>query len=150
MSACVRWRALMAASGSSIEAPLPWQRSDGCTGGGGAGKMEVRTLEMRRRRSSIWGAAEIIYNSKYLQMLRISSGCRARDNISMHDKAFNWTGHLGNKIKALCGEFSKPVSCDLQWFVLYMKQTGDNSPFESNLENQNICTSKFDTLCDNV
>lgn len=137
----------MAASGRSIEAPLPWQRSDGCTGGGGAGKMEVRKLETRRRRRAIWGAVGVIYNGKYLQMQHISSRCRTPDNISMHDKAFNWTGHLRNKIKVLCGEFSKPISCDLWWFVLYMKQTDDNSPFESNLGNQNICTSKFDTLC---
>ena len=111
----------------------------------GQGKMEVRELEMRRRRRVIWGAAGVIYNSKYLQMQHISSRCRTRDNISMHDKAFNWTGHLRNKIKALCGEFSKPISCDLGWFVLYMEQTDDNSPFESNLGNQNMCTSKFDT-----
>lgn len=150
MSACVRWRALMAASGRSIEAPLPWQHSDGCTGGGGAGKMEVRRLEMRRRRRVIWGAAKVIYNSKYLQMQHISSRCRAWDNISMHDKAFYWTGHLRNKIKVLCVEFSKPISCDLGWFVPYMKQTDDNSPFESNLENLNICTSKFDTLCNKM
>lgn len=147
MSACVRWRALMAASGSSVEAPLPWQRSDGCTGGGGAGKMEVRTQEMRRRRRVIWGAAGVIYYSKYLQMQRISSRCRAWDSISMHNKASNWTGHLRNKIKALCGEFSKAVSYDLQWFVLYMKQTDDNRQFESHWGNQNICTSKSDTWC---
>lgn len=144
MSACVRWRALMAASGRSIEAPLPWQPSDGCTGGGGAGKMEVRKPEMRRRRRVIWGVAWVIYNSKYLQMQHISSRCRTWDNISMHVKAFHWTGHLCNKIKVLCDEFSKPISCDLWWFVPCMKQTDDNSPFESDLENQNACQSKID------
>lgn len=80
------------------------------------------------------------------KMRHISSRCRTWDSISMHDKAFDWTGHHRNKIKVLCGEFSKLISCDLRWFAPYMKQTDDNSPFESNLGNQNNCTSKTDTL----
>lgn len=113
----------------------------------GQGKMEVRELETRRGRRAIWDVVRVIYNRKYLQMLRISSRWRRRDNISMHDKAFNPTGHLWTKIKALCGEFSNSITCDLWWFLLYMKKTTDYSPFKYNGVNHNMCSSKFDTLC---
>ena len=108
----------------------------------GQGRWRLESCRWGEDGEVIWGAEGVIYNSKYLQMQHISSRCRTWDNISMHDKAFNWTGHLWNKIKALCGEFSKPVFCDPWWFVLYMKQADDNSQLESNLGNVNVCMSK--------
>lgn len=91
------------------KAPLPWQRSDGCMAGGGAGKMEVRKLEVSRTRRVVYGSVGAPNNSKYPQMQHISSRCGTWDNIGMHDDAFCWTGHHWNKIKGLCGEFSKPT-----------------------------------------
>lgn len=78
------------------------------------GQGRWRLESCRRGEDGGWYEVQWGLYSKYLQMQHISSRCRTPHSISMHNKAFIWTG------QALCGEFF------YRWFVLYMMQTDDN------------------------